>query len=177
GPADARYLVPNPDSPLDAMDLVFIDPVGTGYSRARVDDHAFWTVEGDARSVGQVIVSWLERHGRVDAPRYLLGQSYGTVRAPQVLVQMPDLEVDGVALFALVGGRTHPIFESMALLPAFATAAHAHGKGALAGQPVREVYAEAVEFALCAYLRAMVEGGSLPADARARIAGLAAGVT
>lgn len=177
GPADARYLVPNPESPLDAMDLVFIDPVGTGYSRARADDHAFWTVEGDARSVGQVIVSWLERHGRVDAPRYLLGQSYGTVRAPQVLVQMPDLEVDGVALFALVGGRTHPIFESMALLPAFATAAHAHGKGALAGQPVREVYAEAVEFARGDYLRALVEGGSLPADARARIAGRVAELT
>lgn len=170
GPSDGRYLVPNPDSPLDTMDLVFIDPVGTGYSRALADDHAFWTVEGDARSVGQVIAAWLERHGRGASPRYLLGQSYGTVRAPQVLVQMPDLEVDGVALFALVGGRTHPIFQSMALLPGYATSAHAHGKGAHTHQPVRDVYAEAVEFARNDYLRALVEGGSLAADDRDRIA-------
>lgn len=170
GPSGERYLVPNPDSPLDTVDLVFIDPVGTGYSRALVDGHAFWTVEGDARSVGQVVLSWLERHGRSDSPRYLLGQSYGTVRAPQVLVHTPGLEVDGVALFALVGGRSHPVFQSMALLPGFATAAHAHGKGSRTGVPVREVYAEAVEFARGDYLRALIEGGSLAADERDRIA-------
>lgn len=171
GQDKAQYLIPNPHSPLDTMDLVFVDPVGTGYSRAHTQDQEFWTVEGDARSVGLMIENWLQRHGRTDSPRYVMGQSYGTVRAPQILVQMPDLPIDGVVLMALAGGgEQSKLFDAMGLFPAYATTAHFHGKGAFTALPVREVYQKAVEFAKGPLVRALIEGGSLDEATKSTVA-------
>ncbi|MFS4432165.1 S10 family peptidase [Chryseobacterium sp. S90] len=72
----------NPDSILDCTDLVFVDPVGTGYSRilgaGKPTD--FYGVEQDAESLAQFIERWLIKHNRWNAPKYLIGESYGSAR-------------------------------------------------------------------------------------------------
>ncbi len=78
--------IPNPDSPLDVADLMLIDPPGTGWSTVLPSgkpEH-FYGVEQDAQAIVQVIREWLRRHGRLNAPKYLAGESYGTVRAAVV---------------------------------------------------------------------------------------------
>ena len=95
-------LVDNADTPLDVADLVFIDPVGTGYSRladpAAAED--FFGLEEDARATLEVIRQWVQRHRREQSPRFLLGESYGTVRA----ARMARIAVGG----PFRGGATRP---------------------------------------------------------------------
>lgn len=79
-------LVDNADSPLDTADLVFIDPPGTGYSRLHSEDMkpAFFGIEQDARATLEFIAHWTRRHRRENSPRFLIGESYGTVRAARM---------------------------------------------------------------------------------------------
>ncbi len=76
----------NPDSWLKFTDLVLIDPVGTGWSRAAAPDKAdgFWGVEQDAQALAKVIALYLAETGRMASPAYLLGESYGGFRAAKV---------------------------------------------------------------------------------------------
>jgi carboxypeptidase C (cathepsin A) len=82
-PAPPFHLVDNEYTWLDQTDLVFIDPVGTGYSRAVKPDQAekFWSVRGDIESVGEFIRMYLTRSERWTSPLFLVGESYGTTRA------------------------------------------------------------------------------------------------
>lgn len=82
-PPPPYMLVDNPDTWLDRSDLVFIDPVGTGYSRAKSPDVAkrFFSLRGDIESIGTVIRHWLTENQRWGSPLYLAGESYGTTRA------------------------------------------------------------------------------------------------
>lgn len=79
-------LVDNADSPLDVVDLVFIDPPGTGYSRLQddADPAHFYGVEQDARATLDFIAAWMQRNGREQSPRFLMGESYGTQRAARM---------------------------------------------------------------------------------------------
>ncbi len=76
-------LVKNEKGLLDLTDFVFIDPVGTGYSRVigkgKVED--FWGLTEDARSVAQFIRQWITENNRWFSPKYILGESFGTTRA------------------------------------------------------------------------------------------------
>ncbi|HEX5959415.1 MAG TPA: peptidase S10 [Hyphomicrobiaceae bacterium] len=101
-PAD---LVPNAETWLDFTDLVFIDPVGTGYSRLASTDDAikdkFWSVQGDINAIAVFIKRWLQANDRLDAPKRLVGESYGGFRAPrlaQTLQSMPGLALDAIIL-------------------------------------------------------------------------------
>jgi carboxypeptidase C (cathepsin A) len=82
-PAPPFDLVDNDDTWLDQTDLVFIDPVGTGFSRATKKDlgKKFWSVDGDIASVGEFIRLYLTRYQRWNSPLFLVGESYGTTRA------------------------------------------------------------------------------------------------
>ena len=82
-PAPPYKLVPNEGTWLDETDLVFIDPVGTGYSRADTPDNAkkYWNLEADLKSVAEFIRLYLTRYERWSSPLYLSGESYGTMRA------------------------------------------------------------------------------------------------
>lgn len=168
----------NPNSPLDAVDLVFIDPVGTGFSRPFPgnDGKAFYSTSGDAQAVKRVIQHWLKANGREASPRYLAGESYGTTRAASIVKISQDLPFDGVLLIALAGevsGREMPY---VVALPTMAAGAWYHQKIDRAGRTVDQVFAEALQFARTEYLTALVEGGSLsPADRR-RIAERMAGL-
>ncbi|MET0339295.1 MAG: peptidase S10 [Caulobacter sp.] len=179
GEGSEQTLLDNPVSPLDAADLVFIDPVGTGYSRPFTpeDGKTFWSRTGDAASVRYVIERWLKANGREAAPRYILGQSYGTTRAALIAKDASALKLDGVLLFALVGaaeGREMPFVTS---LPSVATVAWWHQKVDRAGRSVEQVYDEAVAFARTDYVAALIQGSSLPADEKRKVAQKMAAMT
>jgi carboxypeptidase C (cathepsin A) len=82
-PAPPFTLVDNEQTWLDRTDLVFIDPVGTGYSRPAKPElgSKFWNLDGDIQSVGEFIRLYLTRSHRWTSPLFLVGESYGTTRA------------------------------------------------------------------------------------------------
>ena len=110
-PSASAALIANADTWLDFTDLVFIDPVGTGYSRFvnPADDvrKRLWSINGDIDSLSQTIRRWLDSHGRIASPKYLLGESYGGFRAPRLAVRLA--EHDGVGLRGLI--IVSPIFD------------------------------------------------------------------
>ncbi|RWX81796.1 carboxypeptidase [Neorhizobium lilium] len=101
----------NPDSWLPFTDLVFIDPVGTGWSRAANDDaaKAFYGVRQDAESLAKVISLYVQKNNRVASPKYLVGESYGGFRAPKVAVSLKNTQgmlVSGIVMLSpLLEGR------------------------------------------------------------------------
>jgi carboxypeptidase C (cathepsin A) len=75
-------LMDNPDCLLDKSDLVFIDPVGTGFSHAvgKAQDKDFWGVDPDVKSLAQFVTTYISRNNRWNSPKFLIGESYGTFR-------------------------------------------------------------------------------------------------
>ena len=186
-PSDARDdgappypMLPNPDSLLDVTDLVFIDPVGTGFSYAMpgTDPSEYWGVTQDARSIAQFIRLWLNEHGRWNAPKYLGGESYGTTRSAAVLNQLEgqynDVALNGVLLISTVldfgaGADTPGNEVSYALnLPSMAATAKFHGKIDYPGT-VEQLTAETRQWAMQTYLPALMQGNALPPEQRATV--------
>ncbi|MCA6104040.1 peptidase S10 [Bradyrhizobium sp. WSM 4400] len=91
---------PNAETWLDFTDLVFLDPVGTGYSRfvATSDDarKQLYSIEGDVNALALVIRRWLEKHDRLLSPKYIAGESYGGIRGPKVVHQLQVRQGIGV---------------------------------------------------------------------------------
>lgn len=158
-PPPPAALVDNPDSWLAFTDLVFVDPVGTGFSRAVKPDETekrFWSVDGDARAMSEIVRLWLTRQGRWSSPTFLAGESYGGFRIARMadeLIDQVGLAVNGLILvspvvdFAAIDedGILGPAWK----LPSMAAAAAALGRRP--GSP--EQAAEAAErFALGPYL-------------------------
>ncbi|ESQ89723.1 S10 family peptidase [Asticcacaulis benevestitus] len=87
-PSDSSVTTDNPSSWLDMSDLVFIDPVGTGYSRALEESDAakkdFFATEADIQYLSRVVYDWLVKNGRLRSPKYIMGESYGGYRAPRI---------------------------------------------------------------------------------------------
>ena len=83
-------LVPNAETWLDFTDLVFIDPVGTGYSRITASGdnvrRQFWSVDGDANALAVTIRKWIEHAGRQNSVKFVVGESYGGFRVPKIVV-------------------------------------------------------------------------------------------
>jgi len=102
-PAD---LLSNAETWLDFTDLVFIDPVGTGYSRFIASGDAvrnrFFSVDGDAASVALTIRRWLEKSGRLTSPKFVVGESYGGIRGPRVVRNLETEQGVGVKGLILV---------------------------------------------------------------------------
>jgi len=87
-PSDSAVARDNADSWLDFTDLVFIDPVGTGFSRSLEDEAGskrdFFTAQSDIEYLSRVIFDWLNKNGRMTSRHYLIGESYGGYRVPRV---------------------------------------------------------------------------------------------
>ena len=87
-PSDPPVLRDNPGTWLDFTDLVFIDPVGTGYSRSLVKqdetDKTFFTINGDINYLSRIVYDWLSKNGRMASAKYVVGESYGGYRAPAI---------------------------------------------------------------------------------------------
>lgn len=170
-PASGRYQ-DNPDSLIDAADLVFIDPVSTGFSRAFAGEQPMqWYSDAtDAASVTQAIEHWLTRHHRWNSPRYLIGESYGTDRVGTMLARGQRLRFQGVVLIALAVPSAGRLVPYVTALPTMAAGAWYHRKIDRGSRTVEQVFDAAERFARTDYLPALFLGSSLPDAQRARIA-------
>jgi carboxypeptidase C (cathepsin A) len=97
----------NANSLLDKTDLVFIDPVGTGFSRAvgKAQGKDFWGVDPDVKSIAQFINLYVTRNGRWNSPKYLIGESYGTFRSAALsnyLQSKDGIYLNGIVLISTV---------------------------------------------------------------------------
>jgi len=110
-PSASPDLQPNAETWLDFTDLVFIDPVGTGYSRfvATGDDvrKRFFSIDGDANSIALVIRRWLEKSGRLLSPKFVAGESYGGIRGPKIVRNLQTEQGVGVKGLILIS----PVFD------------------------------------------------------------------
>ena len=173
-------LLDNPLSILDLTDLVFIDPVGTGYSRAigKGEDKDYWSEDGDGSSIAEFIRIWITEHKRWNAPKYLIGESFGTTRAAYLSERMLTGEVD-IALNGLVlisqaldyEGSTSAhdnVYSYVTYLPSMAATAQYHGRAGT-GVPQDTFLADARAFARDEYGPALWKGARLTAAERAHI--------
>ncbi|MGX9145427.1 S10 family peptidase [Mesorhizobium sp. 128a] len=189
--ADGQFLPPpqklidNPDSWLDMTDLVFVDPVGTGYSREAPgqDTKDFWGISQDASSIGAFIRLYLAQNGRTGSPLFLAGESYGGFRAAllaRTLQEDVGLSPNGIVLispaleFTLVlPDEFQPLHWALEL-PSLA-AVRLRGEG-VSGEALREKLAEVEKYALGDYLAALTggleQGGRLASQRVAEITGL-----
>ncbi len=106
-PSTPATLHDNPGTWLGFTDLVFIDPVGTGFSRALVDDKKatklFYSTDSDIHYLSRIIYDWLVKHGRLTSRKYLVGESYGGFRGPRIteyLQTQLGVAMNGVVLLS-----------------------------------------------------------------------------
>ncbi len=171
----------NQDTWLDQTDLVFVDPVGTGYSRPTKKEYGkkFWGVRGDIESVGQFIRLYLTRYERWTSPLFLAGESYGTTRAAGLSGYLVD---HGIALNGIVLVSTVLNFETLEFtkgndlpyilyLPSYTATAWYHKKlpADLQQQPLPKVVAEAEQWAANDYSLALAKGDRLTKEERAAV--------
>jgi carboxypeptidase C (cathepsin A) len=182
-------LVDNAFSLLDKTDLVFIDPVTTGFSRAVPGeaDKQFHGFKADIESVGDFIRLYISRNHRWASPRYLIGESYGTTRAAGLsgyLQERHGLYLNGIMLVSVVlnfmtvrfaPGNDLPY---LLFLPTYAATAHYHNRlGPDAPGELPALLAEVEAFAMNEYALALLRGDALPAEERTAIAARLAGYT
>jgi carboxypeptidase C (cathepsin A) len=156
----AGALRDNPDCLLDAADLVFVDPAETGFSRILPGGQRsyFYSVGGDAQSIEQFMEKWLDEHGRQGAPRYVMGGSYGSVRATRIAWDLRHTHpVDGVFMTAdsLMLQEMVGVIGIALPLPTMANIAVYYGKVPRAGRTDREIVDAAYDFAIDEYLPAL----------------------
>ena len=171
-------LVDNEHSILDKADLVFIDPVNTGFSRPEEKKEAgqFHGLEGDIESVGAFIHQYCSQHGRWDSPKYLIGESYGGIRAAGLshhLQSRYGMYLNGIVLVsALIDFATLRFNEGNDLpyiffLPSYAATAFYHGK--IEADSAESIYKDALEFANGDYAAGLLAGNDLPPEKRTEI--------
>src|SRR5690606_30913053 len=167
------------ESLIDVADLVFIDPVGTGFSRmAGEEGRRFLAVGADGEAVAGFIQAWLARRGRTRAPVFVMGESYGGIRLGHVVERLDGLNLAGVVLVSpATGAPADSDQQHVFALPTMAATAAFHGRGALAGQAPEQVWEQARRFAQNTYLGALQQGIDLPEAAKARVAGAMSGLT
>lgn len=177
--AGASYDVSaNPLTLLDASDLVFVDPVGTGFSHAMGEkkDADFWQVDQDAAISADFVTAYLATAHRWNAPLYLFGESYGTTR---IAVTSRMLAERGVFLNGLIfmstildyGERLPGVdLTSAGYLPSYAAIAWFHHKGGYQDRPLDDVISQAQDFAAGPYMRALWQGGDLDAASEQGVA-------
>ena len=199
-PDDASFPKPpyslsdNANSLLDVTDLVFIDPVGTGYSRPAKDENdksrqrEFSGFSEDLGSVGEFIFRYCTENGRWGSPKFLLGESYGTLRAAGLagtLMDRYNLALNGVVFisavldFATLREDSNNDLPYVLFLPTLAATAHYHGKlsDAMQEKDAQAVYDEAKTFALGDYATALLTGVKPNSEGGRKIAARVAELT
>lgn len=174
-------LVDNPHTWLEETDLVFIDPVGTGYSRAHTKEigEKFWSLNGDIESVGEFIRLYLTRYERWSSPLYLVGESYGTTRAAGLSGHLvgKGIAFSGIVLVSSILNFQTTMFTKgndlpyKLFLPTYAATAWYHG--ALDAKLQADLSAtlhEVEAWAMGEYAKALDQGDQLSPNESARIA-------
>ncbi|WP_024516909.1 peptidase S10 [Bradyrhizobium sp. Tv2a-2] len=182
-PSTSPDLKPNAETWLDFTDLVFVDPVGTGYSRfvAPGDEvrKKFYSVDGDVASIALTIRRWLEKNDRLLSPKYVVGESYGGIRGPKVVrnLQMQQgVGVSGLILLSPVldfrefSGSS--ILQYVWSLPSYAAVAREKEKPGVTRADMKDVEA----YARTDFLVDLVKG-QVDVDATNRLADKVAALT
>ncbi len=170
--------IPNDHSILDAADLVFIDPVGTGYSRAVPGEKAaqFYDVKEDIKAVGEFIRLFITRYNRWLSPKFLIGESYGTTRAAGLssyLQERYGLSMNGLFLVSsILDFKTRQgDFETLLYLPSLTATAWYHKKlesGLQTDLP--QLLEEVKQFCFTKYASALLKGDALGVEEYEQIA-------
>jgi carboxypeptidase C (cathepsin A) len=195
GPSAPYRTVENEYSPLDASDLVFIDMPGTGFGRVGQDEKLadpdkleqvlkkneevkkdFWGIDQDARAFTIFITKFLNKYDRWTSPRFLFGESYGTMRSAVLVnsLQRSNIDMNGVMLLSQIlnygssvdGGRLElgddlPFIGS---LPSYAATAWYHNKLPNKPKDLEAFLADVRRFDLQEYAPALAMGDSLPQE-------------
>lgn len=189
--APPTALVDNDESWLAFTDLVFVDPVGTGWSRIvdrsserkdgdnksdAPDPKAFFGVNKDLDSLTEFMIRWLSAQGRWSSPVFVAGESYGGFRAAKLarLANERGIGLNGTILispaleFALLDPSDYDVLPWIDLVPTMAAAAHHHGRATAlpATAAGAEVRAEAERFATGELATFLIRGASMPAEER-----------
>jgi carboxypeptidase C (cathepsin A) len=187
-PSDASHsgappypILAAPETILDVTDLVFVDPVGTGFSRSlgEHESREFWGLKEDAQSMAEFIRTWVTDNGRWNSPRFLLGESYGTTRAAAVAKILEGefmMSLNGIIFISQAldyQGSTPYIRDNIiahiTYLPTMSAAAWYHGK--INPKPASlEAFLDASRaFATDELLPALFKGNTLDDATRVRI--------
>jgi carboxypeptidase C (cathepsin A) len=169
----SNHVEDNPLSLLDVADLVFIDPVETGFSHVLpgMDPKPFLSLDGDSDEVTAVILNWLRVHGRLGAPIHIFGESYGSLRAVAVARDLarsdPAVRIHGIILagtsltIAHWGRAPSPMLLSNRL-PMMASVAYHYGKIDNKSQTWEQAVERARVYSRETYLPALMQGYALP---------------
>ena len=190
--AGAKGLVDNPSHWLGFTDLVFIDAIGTGYSRLRPEktadkdkppakkDNPYWAVKKDLASIGEFMRKFLTRHNRWQSPLFFAGESYGGYRAARLAKLFSkefQLVVNGIIVISPIwqfrdaSDSDYSTSQWVNQLPVYAGIAHRHAmcRHFDAGTPMGQVLEAAEQFAISDYARALVAGSMMDEGERHRI--------
>ncbi len=173
-------IIDNPYALLDITDLVFIDPVGTGYSKVvgkgKVEN--YWGLNEDAKSVAAFIRLWTTKHQRWNAPKYLIGESFGTTRAAAIADELmgggQDMALNGLVMISQAldyAGSTSMhdnITSYLTYLPSMAATAWYHKKAGQ-GKTLEAFVEEARQFTYDVYAPALYRGNFLAAADKTNI--------
>jgi carboxypeptidase C (cathepsin A) len=157
-------LKPNAETWLDFTDLVFVDPVGTGYSRFVATDEdvrkRFFSIDGDVNALAVTIRRWLEKSDRLMSPKFIVGESYGGIRGPKIVRELQTGQGVGVRGLILVsplldfrefGGSS--LLQYVASLPSMAAVARQ-----AKGQVIRTDMADVEAYARGDFLADLIKG-------------------
>lgn len=179
-PPAPYHIEDNPYTLLDKTDLVLIDAIGTGFSRAADAEmfKKFWGVKGDIEAFSEFIRLYITRNERWSSPLYILGESYGTTRAAGIAGYLADqgISFNGITLLSMVlnfqtleDNKTNDepyIF----LLPSFTMIAGYHHKlPADLAQDMNKAREESEKFASGDYAQALAKGDALTPEERQKV--------
>lgn len=174
----------NPYSILDVADIVFVDPVNTGFSRIvnkEVDRKEFFGVNADIKYLAEWVNNFVTRKGRWNSPKYLIGESYGTTRVSGLAGELQNshwMFLNGVILVSPtnLGISSEGAVANALILPYYTATAWYHNKLTpnLQQRDLEELLPEVEKFAVNDYLPALVKGGSLDEGAKQTLAKRAA---
>jgi carboxypeptidase C (cathepsin A) len=179
-PAPYKF-VDNPECLLDKTDLVFVDPVGTGFSHAagKSQDKDFWGVDQDVKSLAQFINIYVTRNNRWNSPKFLMGESYGTFRSAALGSYLQDhdnMYLNGIVLISSVldlgsiSFNPGQDFPYIYYLPSYAATAWYHK--VLKDRPdnLNAFVEEARNYAKSEYASALMKGSALSAAEKSEVA-------
>ena len=171
-------VAPNPHSLLDKTDLVFLDAMGSGYSRALGDTKpaAFYGVDEDVDVFAKAILRYTTKYGRWMSPKFILGESYGTLRSGALAYQLQErgMALNGVILLSSIMnyGYRQPGLDQVYLnyLPSYAATAWYHNRLPNRPADVATVVAQARAFAVGPYMSALAKGQTISDAERDQVA-------